>query len=89
MLRCFHDGAYCDAVEAAYWDGETPPADFARRLALHWLRNMLWKAMLRHQLGYFRPGAAAFLNALAGPDGLEHATRTKLSQALSALRSYL
>jgi aminoglycoside phosphotransferase (APT) family kinase protein len=86
MLRCFHDRSYTDAVEAAYWDAETPPADFERRIAVHWLRNMLWKAMLRHQLGYFRPGAAGFLAALAGPQGLEAATRTGLQAALTALR---
>lgn len=86
MLRCFHDRTYTGAVEAAYWAGATPPADFELRLALHWLRNMLWKAMLRHQLGYFRPGAAAFLAALAGPEGVEAATRNGLRNALVAVR---
>ncbi len=86
MLRCFHEAAYCDAVESAYWADTKPPPDFPLRLALHWLRNMLWKAMLRHQLGYFKPGAASFLAALAGPDGLETATRNRLQAALAAVR---
>lgn len=87
ILRCFHDRAYTDTVEAAYWNNETTPADAECRIALHWLRNMLWKAMLRHQLGYFRPGAAAFLHALSGPEGLETSTRNKLQAALAAVRN--
>ncbi|MFW6286417.1 MAG: phosphotransferase family protein [Candidatus Sumerlaeota bacterium] len=86
MLRCFHDADYCTAVETAYWDGQTPDADFPVRIALHWFRNMLWKAMLRHQLGYFRPGAAAFLNALCADCSLEARTRELLDQSINALR---
>lgn len=86
MLRCFHDAEYCAAVEAAYWGDTTPDADFPERIALHWLRNMLWKATLRHQLGYFRPGAATFLQALCAEGSLEAKTRALLDQAVVAVR---
>lgn len=83
ILRCLHDEAFTSAAEQAYWAGDTPPADIEARIRLHTLRNMLWKAQIRHQLGYFRPGAATFLDQVSGGVGVEAATRSKLAGALA------
>lgn len=83
ILRCLHDAAYTAVVETAYWDGATPPDGFEARVRLHTLRNMLWKAQIRHQLGYFKPGAAAFLVGLDHGRSLEQTTRAKLREALT------
>lgn len=83
ILRCIHPRSFTDAVERAYRDGAQPPEGFEARIRLHTLRNMLWKAQLRHQLGYFRPNAAKFLAGMDPERSLEQATRAKLAEALA------
>ncbi len=86
ILRCFYDDAFLAAVGRGYWGEEPEPADFAPRVWLHQLRNLLWKAMLRHQLGYFDQGPDFFLNTPAG-GSLREQTLAKLHEALDRLGS--
>lgn len=85
ILRCLHDRSYTGAVESAYWGGDAPPPDFELRVRWHMLRNMLWKAQIRHQLGYFRRGSADFIAAACGAADVEAATRAKLAEATALL----
>lgn len=82
ILRCLHGRAVTDAVEAAYHAGAAAEPAFEARIRLHTLRNLLWKAQLRHQLGYFAAGAGHFIAALTPGLTLEQATRAKLAEAL-------
>jgi len=89
MLSCFHDDAFMDRLLAAYLDGAPPPAAFRARIGLHWLRNMLWKAKLRHALGYFEQGREFFLNAPGADGTLRERTLAGLHRALNRLEAEL
>lgn len=82
LVRCLLPPEFTAALEAAYWDGDHPPAGHEPRVRLHQLRNLLWKAQIRHQLGYFAAGATHFIARLTPGLTLEQATRAKLAEAL-------
>ena len=62
IVSCFNDTSYMAQLLAAY--GETQPVDesFRHRVSLYTLRNMLWKIMIRHYMGYFEKADSFFLN---------------------------
>lgn len=86
MLACFYDEAFLAEVLTGYWDRTPSPPDFAARMWLHTLRNMLWKTKIRHSLGYFDKDAGFFLNAPGGGESLAARTQRKLAQALDHCR---
>ncbi len=86
ILNCFHEKEFIDAALREYG-----PADeaFTARIALHTLRNMLWKTVIRHRLGYFDQGKDFFLsrNELGIP--MKEYTLLKLSAAMKKLEELL
>lgn len=88
ILHCFYGDAFMDGVARGYWGGETPPDGFECRVWLHTVRNMLWKTMIRHHLGYFDKGAGFFLNTPETGGSLREHTLAKLTGAIAMLRSF-
>lgn len=81
LMYCFQDDAFMDDFLAAYQPSE---AGFMPRVHLHYLRNMLWKTVIRHRNGYFDQGKDFFLNVAAGPSkSLFEITMEKLNTALT------
>ena len=88
ILQCFYDEHFMSALMRAYWDGAAPPDEFICRVWLHTLRNMLWKTMLRHSLGYFEKGGDFFLNTPDVRSSLKDHTLHLLQTALNKVRSF-
>ncbi len=80
LLHCFHDDAMVEAILAAYGPVEE---SFRARTALHYLRNMIWKTLIRWNMGYFEKGNGFFLN-VGAEISLKDLTLGKLNQALEA-----
>ncbi len=81
LLCCFHDGAIVEAALAGYGPVEE---SFRPRMRLHYLRNMIWKALLRQNMGYFEKGREFFLNAGTNLP-LRELTLHKLKEAFESL----
>ncbi len=86
MLYCFYEDMFMEQLLASYWAPHAVPDDFRRRIALYWLRNMLWKAKLRHALGYFDKAGDFFLNTPGGGRSLREVTVANLHAALQRAR---
>ncbi len=84
MLWCFHDQPFMDELLEAY--GETDDS-FRYRIDLHYLRNMLWKTVLRDRMGYFNQGSDFFLNT-GNTVSLKELTYQKLNEALKRCESW-
>lgn len=89
ILNCFHEKEFIEAALAAYHENRPEEANFRARIALHTLRNMLWKTVIRHRLGYFSQGGDFFLsrNELGIP--MKEYTLRKLSGAMDELEKAL
>jgi aminoglycoside phosphotransferase (APT) family kinase protein len=85
IIHCFHEQPFLDTALAAYAEIHPVGEAFRARVALHTLRNMLWKTVMRHRLGYFRLGEDFFLsrNELGLP--MKEYTLRKLSAAMTEL----
>ncbi len=84
ILWCFHEPPFMDELLDAYGK---PDDDFRRRIDLHYLRNMLWKTVLRERMGYFERGNDFFLNT-GNAMPLKELTYRKLNQALKRCQSW-
>lgn len=81
LMYCFEGDEFMAGVLKAY--GQVPD-DFMARVNLHFLRNMLWKTVIRHKNGYFDKGADFFLNVASGPSlSLYDLTVAKVTTALA------
>lgn len=87
IIACFHGDEYMVPLLASYAGGAVLPADFVRRIHLHTLRNMLWKTMIRHYMGYFDKDDSFFLNSAADGRSLRERTLARLFMALNDVRS--
>lgn len=88
ILACFYDEAFMNRVMAGYAGDTGLTDDFRCRMALHTLRNMLWKTKLRHALGYFEKGGDFFLNLPGVQEPLKTFTLHKLEQSMADVRSF-
>lgn len=88
LLACFHDDAFVSRAIDGYQNVRALPENFARRLWLHLLRNMIVKAVIRVGAGYFERDSGFFLIG-AGSSGadLQRATMERLERALRGLRN--
>ncbi len=88
VLRCFYDEPFMGALMTGYTENDPLAPDFECRVWLHTLRNMLWKTMLRHALGYFDKDSGFFLNTPEVQGSLRQHTLDVLHNALEKTRSF-
>lgn len=84
LLACFHDSPTIERALEGYASVRPLPEHHERRLALHLLRNMIVKAVIRVGAGYFDRKEGFFLNG-NGKD-LRTLTHEKLNTAIGALQ---
>jgi aminoglycoside phosphotransferase (APT) family kinase protein len=87
LLACFHSGTAIRPVIEGYASRRALPVEYARRLWLHLLRNMIFKAVIRVGAGYFDRSDGFFLIG-AGQSGAElrQFTLARMDAALKGLR---
>jgi len=82
MLACFYGADLMGPLLEGYFGGREPEEGFHRRIWLHLLRNMLWKAKLRDSLGYFEKDASFFLHLPGETASLKDVTLGRLRMAV-------
>lgn len=82
MLLCFYDASFMRPLLEGYAGRDTLEPSFIRRIWLHMLRNMLWKAQLRHAMGYFEKASSFFLNMPGQSTGLREVTLGRIRIAM-------
>lgn len=85
IVRCFYGDDVFDPLVESYTRAAALPDDFPVRLWLYVLRNMLWKAKIRHFMGYFEMGASLFISSRENRDSLEAFTRQRIERAVTEL----
>lgn len=85
ILCCFHEPEFIEAALTVYGRTHCVDDEFRARVALHALRNMLWKTVIRHRLGYFEQGKSFFLNGNHAGMTLREYTLYKLGEAAKTL----
>ena len=88
IVRCFYDDDVWRPLLESYQEVRRLPDDFEGRLGLYLTRNMLWKSMIRHYMGYFEITGDFFILNRETEDGLEAATRRRLAMGVAALRRF-
>ena len=87
LLACFHDTPVIEHALAGYATVRALPDHHGRRLALHLLRNMIVKAVIRLGAGYFDRTSSFFLIGAGGSGtDLRSITKAKLAAALRSLQ---
>lgn len=86
ILRCFYDDDVWLPLLAGYREVRALPEDFDGRLAMYLTRNMLWKTMIRHFMGYFEMEGDFFILNDANRGDLETFTRARLTMGVEMLR---
>lgn len=85
ILRCFYDDPIWIPLLEAYQEIRELPDDFDGRLAMYLTRNMLWKTMIRHFMGYFDMKGDFFILNNTNRDSLETFTRKRLAMGVEML----
>lgn len=85
LLGCFHSADFVQAAVDGYAEVRALPGEFLRRFWLHLLRNMIVKAVIRCEAGYFTLGAQGAFLMNAGQDGAAFRAFT-YQRLLSAFR---
>ena len=85
------EGPETRLIVEAYGRARALPSDAEPRFWLCWLRNMIFKSVIRVGAGYFKKSGDGFFLIGGGKDGsdLESVTRRNLDQALVALEKGL
>ncbi len=85
MVNCFMDEAYMETLLRAY--ARVHPVDerFRRKVSLYTLRNMLWKTVIRHYMGYFDKDSSFFLSKNSEGISLKDFGLKKIKASLEAL----
>ncbi|MFM1550018.1 MAG: phosphotransferase family protein [Lentisphaeria bacterium] len=82
---CFYHSEVIEPLLEGYREHRELPDDFDERVSLYLLRNMLWKAKIRHFMGYFDMGSSFFIRSRENADSLEAFTRARIQMAMTAL----
>ena len=85
IVRCFYDDDVWLALLDGYREIRPLPEDLEARVALYLTRNMLWKSMIRHYMGYFEMTGDFFILNPETAGGLEAATRKRLAMGIEGL----
>jgi aminoglycoside phosphotransferase (APT) family kinase protein len=86
ILNCFYDEKTIFSVKRGYESKRSLPSDFERAMWLHTLRNMLWKMMIRHYMGYFEQSGDFFIINDDNRGSLYDFTLSKIKNALANLK---
>ena len=86
IIRCFYDDDVWLPLLDSYRKLRPLRDDFDARLALYLTRNMLWKSMIRHYMGYFDMTGNFFILNRESAGGLEAATRKRLAMGVDGMR---
>ena len=86
IVRCFYDDEVFGPLVAGYTRRAALPEGFHARLWLYVLRNMLWKAKIRHFMGYFEMGSSFFIRSRENQGSLEAFTHQRIQQAMEELK---
>ena len=87
IVNCFQDKEFMEELIASYAEFTPIGRQERTRIALHTLRNMLWKTMIRDYMGYFEKGNDFFL-ATAG-ESLRETTVRRLKSAIRELEEQI
>ena len=85
IVRCFYDADVFEPLVAGYRRTAVLAEDFTTRLWMYVLRNMLWKAKIRHFMGYFQMDESFFIRSRENQDSLEAFTHQRIDMALEKL----
>jgi aminoglycoside phosphotransferase (APT) family kinase protein len=86
ILNCFYPAELIADVQEGYRSVRALPEPFALRMNLYTLRNMLWKAMVRHYMGYFEQTGNFYILNADNQSSLRDFTLAKIETALAALQ---
>ena len=86
VLGCFHGDDFMLPLLEGY-GAAAQDSSFQARIKLHTLRNLLWKAKLRHSLGYFDRDESFFLVNSSNAGSLRQFTVDKILATASFFRS--
>jgi aminoglycoside phosphotransferase (APT) family kinase protein len=88
IVNCFLPPELLEQILKSYTEIREIDDSFRIRIHMHTVRNMLWKAMIRHYMGYFDMGRDFFLT---GPGGmpLKEYTLYKINTELTTLENLL
>lgn len=87
IVNCFQDKEFMEELITSYTELSPIGKQERSRIALHTLRNMLWKTMIRDYMGYFEKGNDFFL-ATAG-ESLRETTVRRLKSAINELEEQI
>ncbi|MFW6153720.1 MAG: phosphotransferase family protein [Planctomycetota bacterium] len=82
IVACFCEPAFFKRLLAAYRLRHPVDEALHARIALSTLRNMAWKMVIRHELGYFNRDSGFFLSALGGDGSLREQSLDVIDRAL-------
>ncbi|MBH06236.1 MAG: hypothetical protein CMJ20_07930 [Phycisphaeraceae bacterium] len=85
IVRCFYDDDIWIPLLESYRRLRPLPEDFDGRVSLYLTRNMLWKSMIRHYMGYFEITGDFFILNRETAGDLEKATRKRLAMGVEGL----
>lgn len=86
VLACFHDDDFMLPLIEGY-GAAALDRSFQLRIKLHTLRNLLWKAKLRHSLGYFSRDESFFLVNSSNAKSLRQFTVDRILATAAFFRS--
>ncbi|OQA82601.1 MAG: Phosphotransferase enzyme family protein [Lentisphaerae bacterium ADurb.Bin242] len=88
IISCFLSDELVNIILKSYTEHTGVDDSFRTRIHLHCLRNMLWKTVIRHSLGYFDKGKEFFLSMNNGTS-LRDYTLRKIDIELEKLENAL
>jgi len=85
MVNCFMEKSYTEILMKEYTKTNKIDSQFKQRISLYTLRNMLWKTVIRHFMGYFKKDDSFFLNKNSEGLSLKDYTFKKIHTAIEEL----
>ncbi len=86
VFNCFYDQTTVQALLRGYTRDRTLADEFLPRVWLHTLRNMVWKAALRHRMNYFDTANGAFILSRENTVCLRTFTLERIREAVRFLQ---
>ncbi len=87
IVNCFNSPAFMEILLEAYSSISPLGESFKSRIWFYTLRNMLWKTMIRHYMGYFGRDKDFFLSKNDLNLSLKEYSLGKIEQAVKNMRS--